>query len=44
LRRGAASSRIVLRIPGIFRLNYGTFLRFNTLGVVLGISQFILLG
>jgi len=31
-------------LAGVFRLDYPTFLRFNTLGVVLGIGQFILLG
>jgi membrane-associated protein len=31
-------------LAGAFHLNYGTFLRFNTLGVILGISQFILFG
>jgi membrane-associated protein len=53
-RRGAATvfiarfsgpfSWVVPALAGAFRLNYTTFLRFNTLGVVLGISQFILLG
>jgi membrane-associated protein len=31
-------------LAGAFHLHYATFLRFNTLGVILGISQFILLG
>ena len=31
-------------MAGIFRLNYATFLRFNTLGVVIGIGEFILIG
>jgi membrane-associated protein len=31
-------------LAGVFRLDYPLFLRFNTLGVVLGIGQFILLG
>jgi membrane-associated protein len=31
-------------LAGVFRLHYITFLRFNSLGVVLGIGQFILLG
>lgn len=37
-------SWVMPAMAGIFRLNYATFLRFNTLGVILGISQFILLG
>ncbi len=37
-------SWVMPAMAGIFHLNYGTFLRFNTLGVILGISQFILLG
>jgi membrane-associated protein len=37
-------SWIMPALAGTFRLNYATFLCFNSLGVVLGISQFILLG
>jgi membrane-associated protein len=37
-------SWVMPALAGAFHLNYGTFLRFNTLGVILGISQFILLG
>lgn len=31
-------------MAGIFRLDYPIFLRFNTLGVVIGIGEFIVLG
>ncbi|MHB8810176.1 MAG: DedA family protein [Desulfobulbaceae bacterium] len=31
-------------MAGIFRLDYPTFLRFNTLGVIIGIGEFIILG
>lgn len=31
-------------LAGIFRLNYGTFVRFNTPAVIIGISEFIILG
>jgi membrane-associated protein len=37
-------SWVMPALAGVFRLHYSTFLRFNTLGVVLGIGQFILLG
>jgi membrane-associated protein len=37
-------SWVMPALAGSFRLRYTTFLRFNTLGVILGISQFILLG
>ena len=37
-------SWIMPATAGMFRLNYATFLRFNTLGVIIGISQFIILG
>lgn len=31
-------------LAGIFRLDYGTFLRFNTPAVIIGISEFIIIG
>lgn len=31
-------------MAGMFRLDYKTFLRFNTLGVVIGIGQFLVAG
>jgi membrane-associated protein len=31
-------------MAGIFRLDYGTFLRFNTPAVIIGISEFIIIG
>lgn len=37
-------SWITPALAGIFRLNYGTFLRFNTPAVIIGISQFIIVG
>ncbi|OZB74248.1 MAG: hypothetical protein B7X37_06280 [Halothiobacillus sp. 14-55-98] len=37
-------SWITPTLAGIFRLNYGTFVRFNTPAVIIGISQFIILG
>ncbi|WP_407276510.1 DedA family protein [Halothiobacillus sp. DCM-1] len=37
-------SWITPALAGIFRLDYGTFLRFNTPAVIIGISQFILVG
>lgn len=37
-------SWVMPAMAGIFRLNYATFLRYNTLGVILGIGQFIILG
>ena len=53
-RRGAAAvfvarlsgplSWVMPAMAGMFRLNYATFLSFNTLGVVVGIGQFIIVG
>jgi membrane-associated protein len=37
-------SWVMPAMAGVFRLNYITFLRFNTLGVLIGIGQFILVG
>jgi len=37
-------SWVMPAMAGAFRLKYPSFLRFNTLGVILGISQFIVLG
>lgn len=37
-------SWVMPAMAGTFRLDYATFLRFNTLGVIVGIGQFILLG
>jgi membrane-associated protein len=37
-------SWVMPAMAGAFRLKYPTFLQFNTLGVILGISQFIVLG
>jgi len=37
-------SWVMPAMAGAFRLNYATFLRFNTLGVIIGIGQFIVLG
>ena len=37
-------SWVMPALAGVFRLDYLTFVRYNTLGVVLGIGQFILLG
>lgn len=37
-------SWITPTLAGIFRLNYGTFVRFNTPAVIIGISEFIILG
>ncbi len=31
-------------MAGVFRLDYSTFLRFNTLGIMIGIGQFIVVG
>ena len=31
-------------MAGVFRLNYATFVRFNALGVIIGIGEFILIG
>lgn len=53
-RRGAAAvfaarlsgplSWVMPAMAGVFRLDYATFLRFNTLGVIVGIGQFIVVG
>lgn len=53
-RRGAAAvfiarlsgpfSWVTPAMAGIFQLNYPTFLRFNAIGVVVGIGEFIILG
>lgn len=53
-RRGAAAvfaarlsgplSWVMPAMAGAFRLDYATFLRFNTLGIVVGIGQFIAVG
>ncbi|HTN94911.1 MAG TPA: hypothetical protein VMJ33_10035, partial [Gallionella sp.] len=37
-------SWVMPAMAGMFRLNYATFLSFNTLGVVVGIGQFIIVG
>ena len=37
-------SWIMPAMAGTFHLNYGVFLRFNTVGVLLGIGQFIIVG
>jgi len=37
-------SWVMPAMAGMFRLNYITFIRFNTLGVMLGIGQFIVVG
>lgn len=37
-------SWITPALAGIFRLNYQTFLRFNTPAVIIGISQFVIVG
>lgn len=37
-------SWVMPAMAGMFRLKYATFLPFNTLGVVIGIGQFILVG
>lgn len=37
-------SWIMPAMAGIFRLNYATFVRFNTLGIIIGIGQFIVVG
>jgi membrane-associated protein len=37
-------SWVMPAMAGMFRLNYTTFIRFNTLGVILGIGQFIVVG
>lgn len=53
-RRGAAAvftarlsgpfSWVTPAMAGAFRLSYPTFLRFNTLGVLVGIGEFVLIG
>lgn len=53
-RRGAAAvfaarlsgplSWVMPAMAGMFRLDYVTFLRFNTLGIIVGIGQFIVVG
>lgn len=37
-------SWVMPAMAGMFRLNYATFLCFNTLGIVIGIGQFIVVG
>ena len=37
-------SWVMPAMAGVFRLNYGTFLRFNTIGIVIGIGQFMIVG
>jgi membrane-associated protein len=37
-------SWVMPAMAGMFRLNYTTFIRFNTLGVIIGIGQFIVVG
>jgi len=37
-------SWVMPAMAGMFRLNYTTFIRFDTLGVVIGIGQFIVVG
>ncbi|MGA8863416.1 MAG: DedA family protein [Gallionella sp.] len=37
-------SWVMPAMAGMFRLDYATFIRFNTLGVMLGIGQFIAVG
>jgi membrane-associated protein len=37
-------SWITPAMAGVFRLNYASFLRFNTAGVIVGIGQFIIVG
>ncbi len=37
-------SWVMPAMAGVFRLNYITFLRFNTLGIMIGIGQFIVVG
>ncbi|HXH65275.1 MAG TPA: DedA family protein [Mariprofundaceae bacterium] len=53
-RRGAAAvfaarlsgplSWVMPAMAGVFRLDYATFLRFNTVGIIIGIGQFIVVG
>jgi membrane-associated protein len=37
-------SWVMPAMAGMFRLDYATFLRFNTLGIIFGIGQFIAVG
>ncbi|MGB8077176.1 MAG: hypothetical protein WCF09_04780, partial [Gallionella sp.] len=37
-------SWVMPAMAGMFRLDYATFLRFNTLGIMIGIGQFIVVG
>ncbi len=37
-------SWVMPTMAGMFRLDYTTFIRFNTLGVIIGIGQFIVVG
>ena len=37
-------SWVMPAMAGAFQLNYATFLRFNTLGIVIGIGQFMIVG
>ncbi len=37
-------SWVMPAMAGMFRLNYATFIRFNTLGILIGIGQFIVVG
>lgn len=37
-------SWVMPAMAGVFRLDYGTFLRFNTPGVIIGIGEFIIVG
>jgi membrane-associated protein len=37
-------SWVMPAMAGVFRLDYRTFLRFNTLGVIIGIGEFIVVG
>jgi membrane-associated protein len=37
-------SWVMPAMSGVFRLDYATFLRFNTLGIMIGIGQFIAVG
>ena len=37
-------SWVMPAMAGVFRLDYGAFVRFNSLGIVIGIGQFIVVG
>jgi membrane-associated protein len=37
-------SKVTPAMAGVFRLDYATFLRFNTPGILIGIGQFIVVG